>query len=53
MDDDTAVESDDTVTDFVGLATAPITVLGNRDFSGLRDDAPTDEATSRRDGDGE
>ena len=44
---------DDTVTDFVGLATAPITVLGNRDFSGLRDDALTDEATSRRDGDGE
>ena len=53
MEDDTAVESDDTVTDFVGLATAPITVLGSRDFSGIRDDAPTDEATRRRDGDAE
>ena len=48
MDDDTAVESDDTVTDFVGLAKAPITVLGSRDYSGIRDDAPTDEATRRR-----
>lgn len=42
MDEDTAVESDDTVTDFVGLATSPITVLGHRDFAGIRDDAPTD-----------
>lgn len=53
MDDDTAVEADDTVTDFVGLANAPITVLGSRDFSGLRDDAPTDDAARRRDGDPE
>jgi multisubunit Na+/H+ antiporter MnhC subunit len=53
MDDDTAVESDDTTTDFIGLAKAPITVLGSRDFPGLRDDAPTDSSDRRRDGDDE
>lgn len=35
-------EDDDATTDFVGLATAPITVLGSRDFARLRDDAPVD-----------
>lgn len=53
MDDDTAVESDDTTTDFIGSARSPITVLGSRDFPGLRDDAPTDPAERRRDGDPE
>ena len=42
MDDETELEGDDSTTDFVGLATSPITVLGNRDFAGIRDDAPTD-----------
>ncbi|MGZ8803771.1 MAG: Na(+)/H(+) antiporter subunit C [Microbacterium sp.] len=53
MDDDTAVGSDDDATDFIGLAKAPITVLGSRDFPGLRDDAPTDAAEKRQDGDAE
>jgi multicomponent Na+:H+ antiporter subunit C len=54
MDEDTAVGSaDDTATDFIGLASAPITVLGHRDFTGVRDDAPTDEPDRRRDGDPE
>ena len=47
-------EDDDATTDFVGLDTSPITVLGSRDFAGLRDDAPvdspSDRATGRRDG---
>ena len=42
MDDETELDGDDSTTDFVGLATSPITVLGNRDFAGIRDDAPTD-----------
>jgi multicomponent Na+:H+ antiporter subunit C len=45
MDDETELENDDSTTDFVGLATSPITVLGSRDFAGLRDDAPTDRPT--------
>ena len=51
MDEDTAVAaSDTTATDFIGLASAPITLLGSRDFAGLRDDAPTDEPGRPRDG---
>lgn len=42
IDDETELEPDDSTTDFVGLDTAPITLLGNRDFAGIRDDAPTD-----------
>ena len=44
MDDEIEIEDedDDATTDFVGLDTSPITVLGSRDFSGLRDDAPVD-----------
>lgn len=44
MDDETEIEDadDDATTDFVGTRTAPITVLGARDFAGLRDDAPVD-----------
>lgn len=40
-------EDDDATTDFVGLASAPITVLGSRDYSVLRDDAPVDRPASR------
>ncbi|MDN3495043.1 Na(+)/H(+) antiporter subunit C [Planococcus sp. APC 4015] len=48
MDDETGIEDedDDATTDFVGLATAPITVLGSRDMSSLRDDAPVDRPRS-------
>ena len=44
MDDETEIEDadDDATTDFVGIHTAPITVLGTRDFAGLREDAPVD-----------
>ncbi len=49
MDDETELEADDSTTDFVGLANTPITVLGSRDFAGLRDDAPTDRPVTRRD----
>jgi multisubunit Na+/H+ antiporter MnhC subunit len=47
MDDETELGADDSTTDFVGLDTAPITVLGSRDFAGIRDDAPTDRPTGR------
>ncbi|SDG49040.1 Na(+)/H(+) antiporter subunit C [Microbacterium pygmaeum] len=42
LDDEAELIGDDSTTDFVGLDTAPITVLGSRDFAWLRDDAPTD-----------
>ena len=44
MDDETSIEDedDDATTDFIGTATAPITVLHHRDLDGIRDDAPTD-----------
>jgi multicomponent Na+:H+ antiporter subunit C len=56
MDEEIEIEDedDDATTDFVGLATAPITVLGSRDFAGLRDDAPVDRpATKERPDEGE
>ncbi|MCP2638376.1 Na(+)/H(+) antiporter subunit C [Microbacterium sp. HD4P20] len=50
MDDETEIEhtDDDTPTDFVGTETAPIRIIGSRDFAGLRDDAPVDRATPPR-----
>ena len=42
MDDEITPEDDDATTDFIGTATAPITVLHHRDLDGIRDDAPTD-----------
>ncbi|MCR2813058.1 Na(+)/H(+) antiporter subunit C [Microbacterium sp. zg.Y1090] len=42
MDDEVDEEDDDATTDFVGVETAPITVLHAKDVPGLRDDAPTD-----------
>ncbi|WP_438354737.1 Na(+)/H(+) antiporter subunit C [Microbacterium sp. CJ88] len=42
MDDETEIDDDDATTDFVGVETSPITIVGSRDFPGLRDDAPTD-----------
>ena len=41
MDDETELDADDSTTDFVGLATSPITVLGSRDFAGMREVAPS------------
>jgi multicomponent Na+:H+ antiporter subunit C len=44
IDDETEIEDedDDATTDFVGVDTAPITVITSRDFAGVRDDAPID-----------
>lgn len=42
MDDDDLALDDSISTDFVGVDTAPITIVGSRDFAGLRDDAPVD-----------
>lgn len=49
MDEETEIEhtDDDATTDFVGTDTAPITILGTRDFAGLRDDAPVDRPDQR------
>ena len=45
LDDEVEMEDadDKDSTDFVGVATAPITVLHHRDLSGIHDDAPTDD----------
>lgn len=42
LDDEITPEDDDATTDFIGTATAPITVLHHRDLDSIRDDAPTD-----------
>ncbi|WP_106815681.1 Na(+)/H(+) antiporter subunit C [Microbacterium timonense] len=49
MDEETEIEhtDDDATTDFVGTDTAPIMILGARDFAGLRDDAPVDRPARR------
>ncbi len=54
MDDETEIEDedDDATTDFVGTDTAPITIIGSRDFAGIRDDAPVDVRQERPPKDG-
>ncbi|WP_100812583.1 Na(+)/H(+) antiporter subunit C [Microbacterium sp. BR1] len=47
MDDEGSTDAE-APTDFVGVETAPITVLHSRDFPGLVDDAPTDKPAARR-----
>lgn len=49
LDEETGIEDedDDATTDFVGLDTSPITVLGSRDFARIRDDAPVDSRDDR------
>jgi multicomponent Na+:H+ antiporter subunit C len=42
MDVEDDFPDDDSTSDFVGMDTAPITVLHSRDFSDIVDDAPTD-----------
>lgn len=53
MDEETEIEDadDDATTDFVGTATAPITILGAPDVAGVRDDAPVDRPADRGRGD--
>lgn len=45
LEDEGAEDDDDITTDFVGVETSPITVLHQRDFDALHDDAPTDRPT--------
>lgn len=42
IDDEAGFADDDATTDFVGVQTAPITVLNMRDNSAINDDAPVD-----------
>ncbi|MFG6444563.1 Na(+)/H(+) antiporter subunit C [Microbacterium sp. P07] len=42
MDVEVGDEDDDATTDFVGMASSPLRLLGNRDYTKLRDDAPSD-----------
>ena len=42
MDDESETEDDEATTDFVGVQTAPITVLHMRDNPAIHDDAPYD-----------
>lgn len=42
MDDESEAGGAEATTDFVGVQTAPITVLHMRDHSAIQDDAPTD-----------
>jgi multicomponent Na+:H+ antiporter subunit C len=51
--DDEAELGDEPTTDFVGLDTSPITVLGSRDVPGIVDDAPADRPATRRPGSGQ
>jgi multicomponent Na+:H+ antiporter subunit C len=53
LDDEVKMEDadDKDSTDFVGVETAPITVLNPRDLPGLRDDAGIDRPDPRRGGD--
>ena len=48
MEDDAITVDDTATTDFVGTDTAPITIIGSRDFAGVRDDAPVDTRAERR-----
>ena len=42
FDDESTVEEEEATTDFVGVTTAPITVLNMRDHPAIVDDAPVD-----------
>ncbi|MGJ0390123.1 NADH-quinone oxidoreductase subunit K [Microbacterium sp. CGR1] len=48
MDDEADAADDEATTDFVGVQTAPITVLHMRDHPAIHDDAPTDRPTAPR-----
>lgn len=51
MDDEGAYTDAEATTDFVGINTAPITVLQMRDHPSIRDDAPFDRPSDSRAGD--
>ncbi|HWV48637.1 MAG TPA: Na(+)/H(+) antiporter subunit C [Microbacterium sp.] len=47
LDDEGDTEDEDVTTDFVGVQTAPITVLHMRDHPAIQDDAPVDSPLPR------
>lgn len=49
IDDESSPGEESATTDFVGVTTAPITVLHRRDHPAIRDDAPVDRAVPRSD----
>ncbi|MFJ4223567.1 NADH-quinone oxidoreductase subunit K [Microbacterium sp. NPDC089695] len=51
MEDDADIDDDEATTDFVGVQTAPITVLHMRDNPAIHDDAPMDRVYSSYTGD--
>ncbi|MFG6402434.1 MULTISPECIES: Na(+)/H(+) antiporter subunit C [unclassified Microbacterium] len=53
MDVEVEDEDDDATTDFVGRASSPLRLLGNRDYTSIRDDAPADRPAARDDQEGE
>jgi multicomponent Na+:H+ antiporter subunit C len=54
LDDEGDTQDEDVTTDFVGVQTAPITVLHTRDHPSIQDDAPVDSPYGpRRTDDGE
>ncbi|MCT1478616.1 Na(+)/H(+) antiporter subunit C [Microbacterium sp. p3-SID336] len=48
MDDESETDDDEATTDFVGVQTAPITVLHRRDNPAIHDDAPFDSPAGPR-----
>ncbi len=50
LDDDDAAEDDAISTDFVGVDTSPITVVGSREFPSVVDDAPVNRPGDRPSG---
>lgn len=53
FDDESDIGDDDATTDFVGVVTAPITVLHMRDHPAIHDDAPVDHPDSTAPDEGE
>jgi multicomponent Na+:H+ antiporter subunit C len=47
IDDESSLEDEEATTDFVGVSTAPITVLNMRDHPSIVDDAPVDVPDAR------
>ena len=47
MDVEVEDEDDDATTDFVGVESSPLRLLGNRDYTSIRDDSPVDRPAAR------
>ena len=53
MDVEVEDEDDDATTDFVGVESSPLRLLGNRDYTSIRDDSPVDRPATRTEQDEE